>query len=151
MESATQAIEPQFLSQALALGTPIRIGQVNKSEHEGVLREIGRYEINVESQGSVITVLKQDIAFLAAPIALVTPPAPESAKETTTPAAAAKPNIQHEFLDKAIRERHVLTIFLLSGQRIKATVAAYDNFTLLVNEGDRQCLYYKHAVTTINR
>ena len=151
MDAATQAIEPQFLSQALALGTPIRIGQVNKSEHEGVLREIGRYEINVESKGSVITVLKQDIAFLSAPAQLVTPPSLDEAKESAAQAPAGKPNIQHEFLDKAIRERHVLTIFLLSGQRIKATVAAYDNFTLLVHEGGRQHLYYKHAITTINR
>ena len=149
MDAATQAIEPQFLSQALALGTPIRIGQVNKSEHEGVLREIGRYEINVESQGGIITILKQDIAFLSAPTPLVTPPAVEPAKEPAS--SAVKPNIQHEFLDKAIREKHVLTIFLLSGQRIKATIAAYDNFTLLVHEGGRQYLYYKHAITTINR
>ena len=151
MDAAAQAIEPQFLSQALAQGAHLRIGQVNKSEHEGVIREIGRYEINVESQGSIITILKQDIAFLSAPSPLLTPPALDTAKESATATPAMKPNIQHEFLDKAIREHHLLTIFLLSGQRVKATIAAYDNFTLLVHEGGRQHLYYKHAITTINR
>jgi host factor-I protein len=155
MDAAKQAIEPQFLSQALALGTTLRIGQVNRTDHEGIIREIGRYEINVETRGGIITILKQDIASLSSPVPLVTSPAPDAAAAagapTGTDAAPAKPNIQHEFLDKAIRERHHLTIFLLNGQRIKATVEAYDNFTLLIREGERQHLYYKHAISTINR
>ncbi|NTW67029.1 MAG: RNA chaperone Hfq, partial [Nitrospirae bacterium] len=63
----------------------------------------------------------------------------------------AKPNIQQEFLDKAIRENNSLTIFLVTGQRIRATLEAYDSFTLLIREGGKQHLFYKHAVTTINR
>jgi len=42
-------------------------------------------------------------------------------------------------------------IFLVTGQRIRATIEAYDNFTLLIREGGNQHLFYKHAVTTINR
>ncbi|NTW66797.1 MAG: hypothetical protein HGB21_10915, partial [Nitrospirae bacterium] len=56
MEAAKHAIEPEFLSQALAQGTRLRIGQMNKTEHEGVIREIGRYEINVEENNNIITV-----------------------------------------------------------------------------------------------
>lgn len=151
MEEAKQAIEPQFLSQALAQGVQLRIGQVNKLEHEGVLREIGRYEINVECSGTLVTILKQDIASLSAPGTLVPVQPPEAAGPAGDSATRAKPNIQQEFLDKAIREHHHLTIFLLNGQRIKASLEAYDNFTLLVREGARQYLYYKHAITTINR
>jgi len=64
---------------------------------------------------------------------------------------SAKPNIQQEFLDKAIRENQLLTIFLITGQRIRATIDAYDNFTVLVQENGKQHLFYKHAITTINR
>jgi host factor-I protein len=154
MEAAKHAIEPQFLSQALAQGTRLRIGQMNKTEHAGVIREIGRYEINVEENNNIVTVLKKDISYLSTPVPFIT--AAASDDPSTAPVAApdgppARPNIQQEFLDKAIRENNALTIFLVTGQRIRATIEAYDNFTILIREGGNQHLFYKHAVTTINR
>ncbi|OGW35802.1 MAG: RNA chaperone Hfq [Nitrospirae bacterium GWD2_57_9] len=59
--------------------------------------------------------------------------------------------MQQEFLDKAIKESQLLTLFLINGQRIKANIEAYDNFTVLLKEGSRQHLFYKHSITTINR
>ena len=157
MEAATHAIEPQFLSQALAQGTKLRIVQMNKSDHEGIIREIGRYEINIEEKNHVITLLKKDISYISTPTPLIPSSGPPSPVETSSPAAvsaegsSAKPNIQQEFLDKAIRENQFLTIFLITGQRIRATINAYDNFTVLVQESGKQHLFYKHAITTINR
>jgi len=153
MEAAIHAIEPQFLSQALSQGSKLRIGQMNKSEHEGVIREIGRYEINIEVNSNVITLLKKDISYISTPAPLITPNAPASPEKSSPPAeqVSSKPNIQQEFLDKAIRENQVLTLFLITGQRIRATIDAYDNFTVLVRENGKQHLFYKHAITTINR
>lgn len=153
MEAVKYAIEPQFLSQALTEGVAIRIGLMNKTEHEGVIREAGRYEINVEEKGSLVTILKQDISFLTSPRILLQAPHPQDQPPAAGDAASGhtKPNIQQEFLDKAIREHHALTLFLLTGHRVKAVLEDYDNFTLLVREGERQHLYYKHAITTINR
>ena len=156
-EETRQAIEPQFLSQALASGVKLRIGQMNKTEYEGVLRDIGRYEINFEVNGMIVTLLKQEISYLIAPQPILAVPPPSAAEPAQDqPSIAAdsppgRPNIQQEFLDKAIRENQFLTLFLINGQRIKANVEAYDNFTILLREGGRQHLYYKHAVTTINR
>jgi len=154
MEAEKQAIEPQFLSQALAQGTRLRIGQMNKTEHDGIIREIGRYEINIEENNNIITVLKKDISYLSTPVPLITaavPDEPSAGPAAAPEGAPSKPNIQQEFLDKAIRENNSLTIFLVSGQRVRATIEAYDNFTLLIREGGNQHLFYKHAVTTINR
>ena len=154
MEATKHAIEPEFLSQALAQGTRLRIGQMNKTEQIGVIREVGRYEINIEENNSIITLLKKDISHLSTPTPLITAAAPDdpsagaAAVSDETP---SKPNIQQEFLDKAIRENSALTIFLVTGQRIRATIEAYDNFTLLIREGGHQHLFYKHAITTINR
>jgi len=157
MEAATHAIEPQFLSQALAQGTKLRIGQMNKSDHEGVIREIGRYEINLEEHNHVITLLKKDISYISTPTPLIPSSAPASSEKTSPPntgsaeGVSAKPNIQQEFLDRAIRENQLLTIFLITGQRVRVTIDAYDNFTVLVRESGNQHLFYKHAITTINR
>ncbi len=151
-EEHRQSIEPQFLSQAQATGVRIRIGQMNKAEHEGTLRDIGRYEINIDENGKTVTVLKQEISFLstAQPLLNFTPP-PASAVATPEEVAKSRPNIQQEFLDKAIKENQLLTLFLINGNRIKANIEAYDNFTILLREGAKQHLYYKHSITTINR
>jgi host factor-I protein len=156
-EESKQAIEPQFLSQAQASAVILRIGQMNKIEHEGIIRDIGRYEINLEEDGKIVTILKQEISYLTAAQPLLTFPAqPSSPGPADQPAisansASGRPNIQQEFLDKAIKENQVLTLFLINGQRIKANIEAYDNFTILLKEGGRQHLYYKHSITTINR
>jgi host factor-I protein len=150
-EEVVQSVEPSFLSQADAQQVKLRIGQMNKTEHEGLIKDIGRYEINVDVSGRLITVLKQEISFLSAPHPLLTVPAPPAEEVPPQPAAQGRPNIQQEFLERAIREKHMLTIFLVNGQRVRAVVEAFDNFTLLLREGDRQHLYYKHAITTINR
>ncbi len=156
-EESRQTIEPQFLMKAQASGVKLRIGQMNKIEHEGVIRDIGRYEINIDENGKTLTILKQEISFFSAPHPLLNIQAPSSEpaisepQTTTADSATSRPNIQQEFLDKAIKENQVLTLFLINGQRIKATIEAYDNFTILLKEGGKQQLYYKHSITTINR
>ena len=145
-EEARQGIEPQFLSQAQASGIKLRIGQMNKAEQEGTIRDIGRYEINIEENGKLVTLLKQEISYLSAPHPLLAAPPPRGPADP-----AGRPNVQQDFLDKAIREKQFLTLFLINGQRFRASLEAYDNFTLLLKDGDRQHLYYKHSITTINR
>ncbi len=155
-EESRSDVEPRFLSQAQTSGVKLRIGQMNKTEHEGTVHDIGRYEINIEENGKVVTILKQEIAHLSAPHPILTVPPPETEGPAQQQPAGAdsspvRPNIQQEFLDKAIRENQLLTLFLINGQRIKATIEAYDSFTILLKEGGRQHLYYKHSITTINR
>jgi host factor-I protein len=155
-EESKATVEPQFLSQALVSGIKLRIGQMNKSEFEGIIRDIGRYEINLDVSGKIITLLKQEISYLTAPQALLAFPAPQAipaVSDQTQPITEApgRPNIQQEFLDKAIKENQVLTLYLINGQRIKGHIEAYDSFTILLQEGGKQHLYYKHSITTINR
>jgi host factor-I protein len=152
-EEFRPGIEPQFLSQAQSNSIKVRIGQMNKTEHEGTIRDIGRYEINIEENGKIVTLLKQEISYLSVPHPLLTPAPTNDSAETQVVSAspAGRPNVQHEFLDKAIKEKQVLTFFLINGLRIKATIEAYDSFTILLKEGGKQYLYYKHSITTINR
>ena len=154
-EESRQAIEPQFLSQAQASGIKIHIGQMNKTEHEGTIRDIGRYEINLEENGRIVTILKQEMSCLTAPHPIVIIPGPPqtSGPEEQTPVepAPGRPNIQQEFLDKAIKDHQLLTLYLINGQRVRAYIEAYDSFTILLKEDGKQHLYYKHSITTINR
>jgi host factor-I protein len=150
-EESRPAIEPQFLSQAQAHGVKLRIGQMNKTEHEGAIIDIGRYEINIEENNVIVTLLKQEIAYLTAPHPIIAAPPAPAEQPSAAADPASKPNVQQEFLDKAIKENQLLTFFLINGMRIKATVQAYDSFTILLQEDGKQHLYYKHSITTINR
>jgi host factor-I protein len=154
-EESRQAIEPQFLSQAQASGIKLHIGQMNKTEHEGTIRDIGRYEINLEENGRTVTILKQEMSYLTAPHPVLIIPGPQqtsgAAHQPLVEPPPGKPNIQQEFLDKAIKEKQLLTLYLLNGLRVRAHIEAYDNFTILLNEDGKQHLYYKHSITTINR
>lgn len=148
-EDQHQAIEPMFLSAAKESGVRLSVSQMNKAAHEGTIKDIGRYEINLDVNGRTVTLLKQEISSLTAPYPLLTIPVSSEPGQQSEP--SGKPNIQKEFLDKAIKENQSLTVFLINGQRIKAHIEAYDNFTLLLREGGRQHLFYKHAISTINR
>ncbi len=154
-EESRQAIEPRFLSQAQANCIKLHIGQMNKTEHEGTICDIGRYEINLEENGKTITILKQEMSYLTAdhPVLVVSGPQQAStpADEVLAGHSAGKPNIQQEFLDKAIKENQLLTLYLINGQRVRAHIEAYDNFTILLKADGKQHLYYKHSITTINR
>ncbi len=152
-DDVRQTIEPEFLSQAMKDGVRVRIGQMNRTEFEGTIREIGRYDINLDVNGQIVTLLKQEITYLSAPHPLLNIPPSSGDKNTAVPSASApaRPNVQQEFLEKTIKENQPLTVFLINGSRIKANLDAYDSFTILLREGGRQHLYYKHAITTINR
>jgi host factor-I protein len=151
-EESRQDIEPQFLSQAQASGIRLHIGQMNKTEHDGIVRDIGRYEINLEEDGRIVTILKQELSYLTAPHPVIIVPEPQRpADQAPAEPLPGKPNIQQEFLDKAIKENQLLTLYLLNGQRFRAYIEAYDNFTILLKEEGKQHLYYKHSITTINR
>src|SRR5574337_1685294 len=123
-EESRHTLEPRFLERALATGVKLRIGEMNKTEHEGILRDAGRYEVNIEENGKIVTILKQEISFLSAPDAVLSPAAHASASQDGD--ASRKPNIQHEFLDKTKKKNQTLTLFLINGQRIKACIEAYD-------------------------
>jgi len=155
-EESKVSIEPLFLSQALVSGIKLHIGQMNKTEFEGIISEIGRYEINLDAGGKIVTLLKQELSYLTAPHVLLAFSIPHAGPAFSEPVqlsepASGRPNIQQEFLDKAIRENQVLTLYLINGQRIKGNIEAYDSFTILLKEGDKQHLFYKHSITTINR
>jgi len=60
-------------------------------------------------------------------------------------------NIQDSFLNQARRERISLDIHLVDGTDLHGKISAFDNFTIILmnDEREEQYLIYKHAVATI--
>ncbi len=62
---------------------------------------------------------------------------------------SAKNNIQDYILNTARKEKIELTIYLLNGVPLKGKVTSFDNFTIIIENDNKQNLIYKHAVSTI--
>lgn len=63
-----------------------------------------------------------------------------------------KARLQEDFLQQLHRARCPVTVITTNGFQMVGTIAAWDQFTLLVEErGGRQDLVYKSAVSTIVR
>ena len=71
--------------------------------------------------------------------------------EETKETKATKPlSVQDEFLNKARKEKTLLTVHLMNGFQIKGFVRSYDQFTVVVETMGRQQLIFKHAISTIS-
>ncbi len=57
-------------------------------------------------------------------------------------------NIQDQYLNQSRKERVLVTIELMSGQKIQGYIKSFDSFCVLV-ESDGDILLYKHAVCSI--
>jgi len=60
-------------------------------------------------------------------------------------------NIQDSFLNQARREKVALNIHLLDGSDLHGKISAFDNFTVILinDEREEQYLIYKHAIATV--
>lgn len=58
-------------------------------------------------------------------------------------------DLQGKLLDSVIESRKTVTVFLTNGFQFDGRVLAYDNFTVLMMNGDKQNLVFKHAISTI--
>lgn len=60
-------------------------------------------------------------------------------------------NLQDVFLNQARKGHIPVTIHLMNGYQLKeGYVKGFDNFTIILDNGGKQTLIYKHAVSTIS-
>ena len=57
--------------------------------------------------------------------------------------------VQETFLNTARKEKIKLTIYLINGIKLEGKIRYYDQYTILLKEGTRQILVFKHAIATI--
>jgi len=58
-------------------------------------------------------------------------------------------NLQDAFLNKLRKERIPVSVFLVKGTRLQGIVTFFDQFTILLENGNTQQLIYKHSISTI--
>jgi len=61
----------------------------------------------------------------------------------------AATNVQETFLNLCRKERVRCIVYLVNGVQLRGQILAFDNFTLLMEDEQKQQMVYKHAVTTV--
>ncbi len=58
-------------------------------------------------------------------------------------------NLQDAFLNRARKERLLITVFLMNGFQMKGIVRGFDSFVVMLDSDGKQQMIYKHAISTL--
>jgi len=64
-------------------------------------------------------------------------------------AKPAQQNIQDSFLNTARKERHNITIYLVSGVKLTGRIRSFDKYSVVLETSNQEQLIFKHAVSTV--
>ncbi|MEZ5740582.1 MAG: RNA chaperone Hfq [Burkholderiaceae bacterium] len=71
------------------------------------------------------------------------------ADQETKPAAKASGPIQFTTLNRWRRERAMLEVFLVNGQRLVGRIRSFDRFSMLLEMPQGACFVFHHTVSTV--
>jgi host factor-I protein len=58
-------------------------------------------------------------------------------------------NIQDSFLNNARKDKHVITIYLLSGVKLTGRIRSFDKYSVVLETNNQEQLIFKHAISTV--
>ena len=61
----------------------------------------------------------------------------------------AQQNIQDTFLNSARKERHNITIYLVSGVKLTGRIRSFDKYSVVLETSNQEQLIFKHAISTV--
>lgn len=61
----------------------------------------------------------------------------------------AQQNIQDSFLNTARKERHNITIYLVSGVKLTGRIRSFDKYSVVLETSNQEQLIFKHAISTV--
>ena len=64
-------------------------------------------------------------------------------------AKPAQQNIQDSFLNTARKERHYITIYLVSGVKLTGRIRSFDKYSVVLETSNQEQLIFKHAISTV--
>ena len=141
MPEKPATLQDQFLNAVRRAKTPVVIFLVKGVKLQGVVTWFDAFSLLLRRDGGTQLVYKHAIFTIL----------PQRPLDDLQPvqATATKNSLQDLFLAAALREQQEMTVFLMNGVMLQGTVAAFDQFSLLLERGPQLQLVYKHAVSTL--
>ncbi len=139
-------LQDHFLNGVRRSKSPVTIFLVKGVKLQGVITWFDAFSLLLRRDSSSQLVYKHAISTIM-------PMRPLGDFVTSLGGAQAgqsgRGSLQDLFLSAAAREHQGMTVFLVNGVMLQGSVAAFDQFSLLLEREGQVQLVYKHAVSTL--
>jgi host factor-I protein len=140
MAAKPVSLQDQFLNSARKSRTPLTVFLLKGVKLQAVITWFDTFSVLLRRDGQTLFVYKHSISTImpVKPLDLA-----------LGSEAEAKTGLQDAFLSAAGREKRRMTVFLVNGVMLQGSVAAHDQFSLLLERAGQVQLVYKHAISTM--
>ncbi|QDP18600.1 RNA chaperone Hfq [Sphingomonas xanthus] len=145
MAEKTISLQDQFLNSIRKAKTPATIFLVKGVKLQGIVTWFDSFSLLLRRDGNSQLVYKHGISTIMP----AQPPADLNLEGEGGSQSQRRPVLQDLFLNAAKREHEPMTMFLVNGVMLQGSVAAFDQFSLLLERGGQVQLVYKHAISTM--
>ena len=141
MPAKALSLQDHFLNGVRKSKTPVTVFLMKGVKLQGMITWFDAFSLLLRRDGGSQLVYKHAISTI---MPATTPPDLGGIAE-----AGKGTGLQDQFLAAAARQHEAMTVFLVNGVMLQGSVAAYDQFSLLLERGGQAQLVYKHAVSTL--
>ena len=146
MAERSLSLQDHFLNSVRRSKSPVTIFLVKGVKLQGVITWFDAFSLLLRRDGAAQLVYKHSISTIL----------PQDRPKDFAPSivephvgAGGRAALQDLFLAAAAREDQSMTLFLINGVMLQGHVAAFDQFSLLLERSDQIQLVYKHAISTL--
>lgn len=143
MATRSLSLQDHFLNSVRRAKTSVTIFLVKGVKLQGTITWFDSFSLLLRREGSSQLVYKHAISTI-----MPADPLPDLTTDSVA-GTGAKAALQDTFLAAAAREHERMTLFLVNGVMLQGSIAAYDQFSLLLERSGQVQLVYKHAISTL--
>lgn len=146
MPSKPLSLQDNFLNGVRKAKTPVTVFLMKGVKLQGTITWFDAFSLLLRRDGGSQLVYKHAVTTIMPATA---PPELASFGIDGGKSESARTGLQDQFLAAAARQQEAMTVFLVNGVMLQGSVAAYDQFSLLLERSGQVQLVYKHAVSTL--
>jgi host factor-I protein len=143
MSARSLSLQDHFLNSVRRAKLPVTIFLVKGVKLQGAITWFDAFSLLLRREGAPQLVYKHSISTI-----MPAEPPPDFVA-SSSPVDGAKAALQDLFLAAAAREQERMTLFLVNGVMLQGSVAAYDQFSVVLERAGQVQLVYKHAISTL--
>ena len=143
MAPRSLSLQDHFLNSVRRAKLPVTIFLVKGVKLQGQITWFDAFSLLLRREGASQLIYKHSISTI-----MPSEPPPDFVASNAT-VDGAKAALQDLFLAAAARDQERMTLFLVNGVMLQGSVAAFDQFSLLLERGGQVQLVYKHAISTL--
>ena len=140
------SLQDQFLNSVRRSKSPATIFLVKGVKLQGVITWFDAFSLLLRRDAASQLVYKHAISTIM-PLKPPTDLLPDGFDAEAV--SGQRSTLQDKFLAAANREQQSMTLFLVNGVMLQGQVAAFDQFSMLLQREAQLQLVYKHAISTL--